>query len=174
MRLANPGFWLLTAFLLQAGEASAVEDNAVRQTAGAAAQSDDHPGIALNRLKRGSKNRSGKNLFGTKSWGDEVPQAQAKPASVDATPPVPAPAAPSGPVALTAPPVPFTYMGKMLDEQSGKLVLYLAKGDVAYTVGEGDVIDATYRVAAITDTELTLIYIPLNIKQILIIGGSNS
>ena len=65
-------------------------------------------------------------------------------------------------------------MGKMVDVESGKMVLYLAKGDVAYSVSEGDVIDGTYRVLTISDTELTLIYLPSNTRQTLFIGGSNS
>lgn len=128
---------------------------------GGSAKSD----IALEKLKRSSQKKSGKNIFAAKSWGGTTRRpSQSKGAAV-AAPKVATP---------VAPPLPFSYMGRMVDEESGKLVLYLSKGDVPYTVSVGDQIDGTYRVEAVTETELTLIYLPLNIKQILTIGDRNS
>jgi hypothetical protein len=40
-----------------------------------------------------------------------------------------------------------------------------------HTVGVGDVVDNTYRVESITDTHMTLIYLPLNIRQTLSVGS---
>jgi hypothetical protein len=123
--------------------------------------------IALDKLKRSSLNKSGKNLFAAKSWGGAM---RRRPQPKDAAVAVPQIAAPVVPV---APAMPFSYMGKMFDEESGKLVLYLAKGDVPYSVKVGDLIDGTYRVEGVTEAELTFIYLPLNTKQTLIIGDSN-
>lgn len=169
----NHGLWLLFAVLQSTCVAAASEYDGTKQSEGGA--KNGQPGIALEKLRRGPHKNSGKDLFAARAWGSE-PHAISGVSQKSATDPVAVGSAvpPAAPVTPTAPPLPFTYMGKMVDEQSGKLVLYLAKGDVAYTVSSGDLIDDTYRVEAITDTELKLIYIPLNIKQILIIGGNNS
>jgi hypothetical protein len=123
--------------------------------------------IALDKLKRTQK-RTGKNLFTSKPWGTGTHRFVRTKAAVSVTRPAQLPAAP------VAPPMPFAYMGKMLDEESGKLVLYLSKGDVPYVVTVGEVIDGMYRIEAASETELTLIYLPLNTRQKLIIGESNS
>lgn len=124
--------------------------------------------ISLDKLKRTPQKKAGKNLFVTKSWGAAPQRSARQRSSATVTQPVQAPTAP------VAPPLPFAYMGKMLDEESGRLVLYLAKGDVPYSVTVGEVIDGTYKVEAVSETELTLIYLPLNTKQKLIIGESDS
>jgi hypothetical protein len=124
--------------------------------------------LALDKLQRSSQKKVGKNLFAAKSWGGPV---RRHPQSAVVTPQI---AAPEAPVAPEAPPLPFSYMGKMIDEASGKLVLYLSKGDVPYSVSVGDLIDGIYRVEGVTEAEVTLIYVPLNVKQVLIIGESNS
>jgi hypothetical protein len=124
--------------------------------------------LALDKLQRTSHKKVGKNLFAAKSWGGAT---RRHPQSRDAAVVAPQIAAPVEPV---APPLPFSYIGKMLDEESGKLVLYLSKGDVPYSVSVGDLIDGIYRVEGVSEAEVTLIYVPLNVKQVLIIGESNS
>ena len=156
IRRLNP-VWFV-ALVLFAGGALAEGGNAV------AAKSD----IALDKLKRSSMKKSGKDLFATTSWGGAIHQPAPTMSATTAAPQIVAPVVPG------APPLPFSYMGKMFDEESGKLVLYLAKGEVSYSVSVGDLIDGAYRVEAVSGVELTLIYLPLNIKQILIIGESNS
>lgn len=124
--------------------------------------------LALDKLQRSSQKKVGKNLFAAKSWSGAM---RRHPQSKDAAVVAPQMAAPVAPV---APPLPFSYMGKMIDEESGKLVLYLSKGDVPYSVSVGDLIDGIYRVEGVSEAEVTLIYVPLNVKQVLIIGEGNS
>jgi len=124
--------------------------------------------IALNKLQRSSQKKVGKDLFAAKSWGGAV---RRHPQPKDAAVVAPQITAPEAPV---VPPLPFSYIGKMIDEESGKLVLYLSKGDVPYSVSVGDLIDGIYRVEGVSEAEVTLIYVPLNVKQVLIIGESNS
>jgi len=82
-------------------------------------------------------------------------------------PPPPQPAPPPPPP--TAPPLPFTFIGKSVAD--GAWEVYLARGDRTYVVhGKGDVIDGTYRVDAIAPPVLTLTYLPLNQVQQLNIG----
>ncbi|MCC2956584.1 hypothetical protein LK542_13270, partial [Massilia sp. IC2-477] len=70
--------------------------------------------------------------------------------------------------APTAPPLPFTFIGKSL--QDGAWEIYLARGDRTYLVRENTVIDGTYRVDAVRPPVLTLTYLPLNQVQQLNIG----
>lgn len=127
----------------------------------------DKPSIALDKLKREQK-QTGKNLFSSKPWGGGTHRivrtnTRASAATPDAVPTVP-----------VAPPLPFVYVGRVLDEETGKRVVYLSKDGVPYVVTEGEVIEGMYRVDAVSDTELTLVYLPLNVKQKIIIGESNS
>jgi hypothetical protein len=66
-------------------------------------------------------------------------------------------------VVPTAPPLPFTYIGRYGDTASRTVVL--AKGDRVYTVAVGEVIENTYRVEKFTLGTVNLTYLPLNIEQ---------
>jgi hypothetical protein len=63
----------------------------------------------------------------------------------------------------TAPPLPFAYLGKVIED--GKLSVFLARGDENLTVGAGDTIGGEYRVEAVTDSEIRFTYLPLKTKQ---------
>jgi hypothetical protein len=86
----------------------------------------------------------------------------------DWTPPPPPPAPAPPPPPPSAPPLPFTYLGKSVGD--GKWEVYLARGDRTYIVREKEVVDGMYRVDAIAPPILTLTYLPLNQLQQLNIG----
>ncbi len=94
-------------------------------------------------------------IFGRQDWTPPPPPPP---------PPEPAPPAP----APVAPPLPFTYIGKSL--QDGAWEIYLVRGDRTHLVRENMTIDGTYRVDAIKPPVLTLTYLPLNQVQQLNIG----
>ncbi|HXF15416.1 MAG TPA: hypothetical protein VN496_00340 [Burkholderiales bacterium] len=75
--------------------------------------------------------------------------------------PAPAPA---------APPMPFTYMGKL--HSGPDTSVFLTQGDRSLVVHEGDTIDSIYRVERIADDEITLVYLPLEERQKILIGES--
>jgi hypothetical protein len=62
-----------------------------------------------------------------------------------------------------APPLPFAYLGRMLED--GRLAVFLARGAESYSVKAGDTIGGEYRVDAVTDKEVTFTYLPLKTKQ---------
>ena len=95
------------------------------------------------------------NAFESKSW--YVP------------PPPPPPPKPLPPPPPTAPPLPFSYLGRY--EDLAKPVIFLVRGDRILLVSAGDVIEGTYRVDGIVGTTLGLTYLPLNIRQTLDIGN---
>lgn len=85
-------------------------------------------------------------------------------------PPPPARAGPAAPPpAPVAPQLPFQYFGKLDDRQ--RVRVFLQRGERVYTVGVGDVIDGTYKVKSITDSQMTLIYLPLDVTQTLSVGS---
>jgi hypothetical protein len=94
------------------------------------------------------------NAFSSTSWYVPPPPPKLEP------PPKP-----------TAPPVPFTFMGRYEDASRSAVVVMLIKGDRLYTVSASDVIEDTYRVERIIDKTIELTYLPLNAKQSLPIGG---
>lgn len=86
----------------------------------------------------------------------------------DWTPPPPPPPPAPPPPPPSAPPLPFIFIGKSL--QDGVWEIYLARGDRTHLVRENTVIDGMYRVDAIKPPVLTLTYLPLNQVQQLNIG----
>ncbi len=101
----------------------------------------------------GEAHQAGDGVFGNQNWASPV-QAVVAPAG-----PPPAP---------VAPPLPFTYLGKSL--QDGRWEVYLARGSMTYIVQNKMVVDGAYRVDAITPPVLSLTYLPLNQVQQLNIG----
>jgi type IV pilus biogenesis protein PilP len=69
----------------------------------------------------------------------------------------------------TAPPLPFTFFGRVVD--SGETRVFLSRGDMTYTVAVGDKLDGGYRVEKITANAVVLRYLPMNVTQTLDIGA---
>ena len=119
--------------------------------------------VELERLQRraapAETGRVAGNAFQAMSWYVPPPPPPPKP------PPKPLPPPPP-----TAPPMPFSFMGRY--EDGAKRVILLVKGDLVYTVSEGDVIDNIYRVERLSAGQLEMTYLPLNIKQTINTGGT--
>ena len=71
-------------------------------------------------------------------------------------------AAPRAPEKAGPPPLPFRYLGKMIED--GKLAVFLAQGDESLSVKAGDRI-GEYRVDAVTESEVRFTYLPMKTKQ---------
>lgn len=91
----------------------------------------------------------------------------------DWTPPPPPPpkARQAPPPRPTAPPLPFTYLGKK--EENGQWEAFLARGDDVFVVREQTVIDGQYLVTSLTPQVLTMTYLPLQQEHKLILGGAD-
>lgn len=74
------------------------------------------------------------------------------------------------PAKPSAPALPFTVIGKKFER--GQWEVYLSRGDQTYIATVGLQLSDDYRVAAITPTQMTLVYLPLNESQTLQIGAS--
>jgi hypothetical protein len=123
--------------------------SAVGSTAAVASAAADSEAIDLSRLKRPPQAAAVTDLFA-------VPQAPA---------PVHAPEARTKP---TAPPLPYTFFGRMVEGNATRV--FLARGELTFAVSPGDTLDGVYRVEQVTDTAVALTYLPLDIKQNLDIG----
>ncbi len=97
------------------------------------------------------------NLFLASTW--YLPPPPAPPASKAPPPPPPAP---------VTPPLPFAYMGQLVED--GKAVYILSRADRVVTVQVGDAIDKNYRLDSAALGALTFVYVPLGTKQTLATG----
>jgi hypothetical protein len=85
------------------------------------------------------------------------------------TPPPPPPP-PSPPPAPTAPPLPFTYLGKKLE--LGAWEVFLERGERVVHLQERDIIDQ-WRVESIHENGMTFTYLPLKQAQTLTFGANS-
>lgn len=86
------------------------------------------------------------------------------------TPPPTAPVSMLPPPPPSAPPLPFTFIGRMMDGKD--VILFLSGNGHQYTVKANDVLDDTYRVDKITDNDAVLTYLPMNTPQTLAFNSS--
>lgn len=77
---------------------------------------------------------------------------------------------PQPPPPPQAPPLPFTYLGKLIE--ADRTSVFLTNGNRNWVVRSGDTIDGAYRVEVIGDRTITLTYLALDIRQELGIGGA--
>ncbi len=84
------------------------------------------------------------------------------------TPPPPPPPKPAPPPPPTAPPLPFTYLGKVLE--NGVWDVFLARGGETLIVRNAMVVDGVYRIDAIAPPTMTMTYLPLKQVQQINIG----
>jgi hypothetical protein len=108
------------------------------------------PELSLKALDTRGLDEMKTDLFASKSW--YVP------------PPPPPPPKP------TAPPVPFTFIGRLIE--GGRTAVFVSVGDRNQVLRVGDVVDSTWRVDAIETTRMKLTYLPLNQDQYLALGAA--
>ena len=68
-----------------------------------------------------------------------------------------------------APPLPFQFFGRMVE--NGTTMVFLNRQDDVFAVKAGDTIGSTYRVEEINGSEIVLTYLPLKQRQTLPIGS---
>jgi len=73
-------------------------------------------------------------------------------------------------VAPEAPPLPFTYLGRVVE--NGSEAIFLATAQQNYMARSGDVLESHYRIDSIGNGQVVFTYLPLEIVQTLEIGES--
>lgn len=114
------------------------------------------PELDLERIRRSARQETIPELFTPRRWQSASPVAKPRPG------PPPAP---------SAPPLPFSYLGKLIDGE--RTVVFLARGDRTYSVEPGKQIDDSYRLERAQPAELTFTYLPLGTRQALAIPALN-
>ncbi len=77
----------------------------------------------------------------------------------------------AAPAAPSVPALPYRYIGKAIED--GKLSVFLQRGEQSYSVRAGDKLDGEYRVASVTESTVTFLYLPMKKKQTLEIPAVN-
>lgn len=98
--------------------------------------------------------------FSPRGWQAPPPPAPAPVAAAPVSTAPVAPAPPPGP-----PPLPFRFVGSLND--GGDQIVYLARGDEALVVRAGEVLERTYKVSAITASQIEFEHLPTGQKQTL-------
>lgn len=102
----------------------------------------------------------------------EPPQRDLFASTTPPPPPPPPPEPPPPPPKPTAPPLPFTSIGKF--ETTGEpTIYYLQEGDQVHAVVVGDTIGPSYRVESVANGVMQIVYLPLKTKQTLSVGGDS-
>jgi hypothetical protein len=73
--------------------------------------------------------------------------------------------------APVAPPLPFSYLGQMID--GGKTTVFIGHGAEHYIVEAGMTVENNYRVERVTDTQITFVFLPLGTRQVLPVPSHN-
>jgi len=120
----------------------------------AATKAEAVPEVRLDRLERRAAASPAGDPFRARSWEPEL-------VAVRRNLPPPPP---------QAPPLPFTYLGRMIDDE--KTTVFLTRQDRNYVVRLGDTLDGTYRVENIAEEGLVLTYLPLGAEQTLPFGAA--
>ena len=116
---------------------------------------DPEPGaIDLEKLERRAFAVDSGDLFPTRSWQPPPPPPEKRP------PPKP-----------QAPPLPFQFFGRYIED--GRTTVFLSQQDRTIVAKAGDTIDGAYRVDEINAAAVVLTYLPLKQKQTLPIGAIN-
>ena len=113
------------------------------------------PDIAFDKLDQKIARDPVSDAFEPRSWEPPPPPPQK-------APPPPPP---------QAPPLPYTYVGKIME--GSQVTVFLTKQDRNYVVKKGETVDGTYRVDDISSGTMVFTYLPLDQQQILAIGAAN-
>lgn len=154
----------LLAWFAPAGEEEAAAPAARARRAAApvgtssAATVPAAPVGSLALAPRGALSGDVPDLFKTLSWYVPPPP-----------PPPPPPAPPPPPPVPVAPPLPFTFMGQLVENDRSQVML--VRDERLLTVRVGEDIDRNYRLESFKDRVLTFVYLPLDTRQTLNTGS---
>jgi hypothetical protein len=117
------------------------------------------PELNLEKLARREHDAPGGDLFKPSSW-QAIAQEEARKSAPPPPPPKP-----------QAPPLPFKFLGKLVEDE--RTLVFLVRDDRNFIVKAGDTIEGAYRVDEIADAAMTFTYLPLKQQQSLALGGAN-
>ena len=144
------GLTLAAALWFKDEPDSALVEEAARPAMRSESRAQNPPAheLSLALPERRANPAPAEDAFKSQSWAPPAP------------PPPPSPSVKASP---SAPPLPFSYLGRM--EQDGQIFVFLAKQDRNYVVKAGEVLDGAYRLEEVQPGALSFTYLPLKLKQ---------
>ncbi|MCQ9374762.1 hypothetical protein NMQ14_10940 [Methyloversatilis sp. XJ19-13] len=142
-------------------EPSAPDSRRPSSASRAVAATGDAPGVLIADAPVRAAAEVGRDLFATHSFLPPAPTATEQAAMAARKGPPPAP---------VAPPLPFRYQGKLMEE--GGITVFLAQGDRILPARTGDLLNNQYRVESVTAAAITFMFEPLKQRQTLTIGSA--
>lgn len=70
-----------------------------------------------------------------------------------------------------APPLPFRFLGRLIDHD--RTVVFVAHDSLNFSLHLGDTVENLYRVEAMDENQMTFVYLPLDERQTLNMGRPN-
>jgi hypothetical protein len=147
------------------GDSDISQSNRVSQNA---ASLNDRAGSAelpldLTTIKRTiPKNIQNSHLFQSKTWFKPPPPPPSLAANTN---PVPVP-----PPEPTAPPIPFAFVGRMID--GNVVTLFLEKNGQHFAVKLNDIVDGNYQLVKISENDADFSYLPMKVTQQLVFDST--
>jgi hypothetical protein len=143
---------LLAAAMTVMGGDQSAQDRAASASSADAAPAPRLASLQVAKLSRVAPSGDGVDIFAPKSW---APRS------------APPPQRPAPPPQALAPPMPFHYIGQL--EGKNGLTIVLSRGAESFSVRAGEAIDQDYRVESVSPAAVTLLYLPLNERQTLVL-----
>ncbi|HXX12815.1 MAG TPA: hypothetical protein VEK05_14965 [Burkholderiales bacterium] len=145
--------------------AGAVADSTPRPAADSKPRTapEQAPALDLGKLRRRPSTDPDSEAFGPRSFRPAPPKAPkgtAASAVAAAAPPPPPP---------QAPPLPFAYVGRLVEDHD--TTVFLAQGERNLVVKPGETIDNTYKLEEVGERALVITYLPLSQRQTLPTGS---
>lgn len=113
------------------------------------------PELDVARLGARTSSASRTDLFSATDWDRKAHEEELRRNPPKALPPPPP----------QAPPLPFRYLGKMIED--GRTTAFIVSGERNLIVREGDTLQDVYRVERIEEQSMTFTYLPLKQTQVL-------
>jgi len=120
------------------------------------------PALDLGKLRRKVPLEPDSETFGPRSFRPAPPKAAKGAPTAGAAAASPSPPPPQ------APPLPFAYVGRLVEDRD--TTVFLAQGERNLVVKPGEVIDNTYKLEEVGERTLVLTYLPLSQRQTLPTG----
>ncbi|MGH8629859.1 MAG: hypothetical protein ACREU7_03710 [Burkholderiales bacterium] len=121
---------------------------------------DEAPQVNLEKLQSRDLGTTSRDPFAVRKPRVDKPRPPA--------PAVPAVQVVAAPPPPSAPPLPFTYIGRLVEGDD--VAVFLSQGDRNLVVRQGETIDSIYRVEHVAENAITLTYLPLDQRQTIVIG----
>jgi len=119
------------------------------------------PALDLGKLRRRPSTEPDSETFGPRSFRPAPPKPpKGQQSAVAGAPPPPPPP--------QAPPLPFAYVGRLVEDRD--TTVFLASGERNLIVKPGEVIDNLYKLEEVGERALVLTYLPLSQRQSLPTG----